>query len=366
MNTCDYWQYQLALQLSRIGMVSSCFWRPFSRLMVVRDFAGWSLDADALALKKCCRQIGLPMASGLRAGYSDKQVLFFTDQFALLKPEAWRNHRLAFAYFHGHPGTGVEEFDAVYDCFKKNHERFSRVQVSHSEMRDVLLETGVAAGKVRMIPIAVDVSLFQPASTAQRMRKRRELGIPESAFVVGSFQKDGVGWGEGNEPKLIKGPDVFVDVLTKIKARIPELFVLLSGPARGYVMQRLAAAGIPWRHVFFKHFSDLPPLYHALDAYLVSSRQEGGPKAVLESMASGIPLVTTRVGQAMDLVDNGSNAFMSDVNDCDRLAGQLLQVYEMPQEQRAKLCATALQTAHAHSWYTQGVLWKDFFAGVIE
>jgi glycosyltransferase involved in cell wall biosynthesis len=41
-----------------------------------------------------------------------------------------------------------------------------------------------------------------------------------------------------------------------------------------------------------------------MDIYIVTGWHEGGPKAVLESMAAGVPLVTTRVGQAMDLVQN--------------------------------------------------------------
>ena len=46
--------------------------------------------------------------------------------------------------------------------------------------------------------------------------------------MVGSFQKDGVGWAEGLEPKLIKGPDVLVAALELLKAEVPELFVVLT------------------------------------------------------------------------------------------------------------------------------------------
>ena len=46
----------------------------------------------------------------------------------------------------------------------------------------------------------------------------------------------GVGWGDGLEPKLIKGPDVLLQTVALLRQRIPELFVLLSGPARGYVL----------------------------------------------------------------------------------------------------------------------------------
>lgn len=334
--------------------------------MVVRDFGGWVLDVEAQCLRNCCCNLGIKQASGIRAPYTKQQVVFYVDQFALLKPDAWLDHRITFAYFHGRPGTGVEEFDAIYDRCVINHERFSRVQVSHSEMRDVVLETGICADKVHLIPIAVDLSRFRPATREDRSLQRSKHGIPESAFVVGSFQKDGVGWGEGLEPKLIKGPDVFVDVLIRLQSRVPELFALLSGPARGYVKERLTAAGIPWKHVYFKRFSDLPPMYHALDAYLVSSRQEGGPKAVLESMASGVPLVTTRVGQAMDLVRTGCNAFMSNVEDADSLAEQLFTIYELPAADHVELCKQGLDTAETNSWQNQGPRWRRFFNGVVD
>ena len=58
--------------------------------------------------------------------------------------------------------------------------------------------------------------------------------------------------------------------------------------------------------------------YRALDVCLVTSRDEGGPKAVLEAMATGVPLVTTRVGQAADLVRHARNGYIVDVEDAER------------------------------------------------
>src|SRR5205823_6518925 len=160
--------------------------------------------------------------------------------------------------------------------------------------------------KVRRIPIGVDTDAFRPGD--------RTLDLPGSAFVVGSLVKDGVGWGEGLEPKAIKGPDVFLETIELLTPRIPELFVLLTGPARGFVKAGLERLGVPYRHLSVPA-AELPVVYRALDVCLVASRQEGGPKAVLEAMASGVPLVTTRVGQATDLVRNGENGFLVDVGD---------------------------------------------------
>ena len=66
------------------------------------------------------------------------------------------------------------------------------------------------------IPIGIDVETFTLRSPDGVVAARRAFGLPESAFVVGSFQKDGVGWGEGTEPKLIKGPDVLLSVAEQL------------------------------------------------------------------------------------------------------------------------------------------------------
>ena len=44
-------------------------------------------------------------------------------------------------------------------------------------------------------------------------KDKHNLGIPEDYTVIGSFQKDGKGWGEGLKPKLIKGPDILLKQL---------------------------------------------------------------------------------------------------------------------------------------------------------
>ncbi|MGL6279764.1 MAG: glycosyltransferase, partial [Gaiella sp.] len=53
---------------------------------------------------------------------------------------------------------------------------------------------------------------------------------------------------------------------------------------------------------------------------------EGGPKSILESMASGVPFVTTAVGQATDLVVDGVNGLVAPVEDADALAAAVLRV----------------------------------------
>ena len=53
------------------------------------------------------------------------------------------------------------------------------------------------------------------------------------------FSKDGEGWGEGLIPKLIKGPDIFIETVKQIKQKKLKIFILLLGPVRGFVKKEL-------------------------------------------------------------------------------------------------------------------------------
>ena len=350
----------------RVAGPLSLGWRNYSRLILVGDESGWSLDDDMRNLRMACATIGVETASGGWEAAARKQGVFYASQFVLLNPPPDRGHRTCFAYFHGRPGSGPTEFDEVFENLRRTRDRWARIQVSHSEMRDVVLSSSIEPDKVRLIPIGIRLEKFSMGTDKSRQAMRKRLGIPGNAFVAGSFQKDGNGWGEGLEPKRIKGPDVLVETLRALKGRIPELVVLLSGPARGFVKRGLAEAGIPFRHVYAKSYGEIPALYHALDVCLVASRQEGGPKAVLESMASGVPLVTTRVGQAMDLVRNGVNGFMVAVEDVEGLAHSVERVRGLDGAARTALRQAARATAEANSWDRQGPLWRDFLSGIVE
>ncbi|MBM3181468.1 MAG: glycosyltransferase family 4 protein [Chloroflexi bacterium] len=274
--------------------------------------------------------------------------------------------RIGFSFFHGLPDTGYKEFDKFYELLCKDHENFTRIQVSHSQIRDLVLGAGVDPLKVRTIPIGINIDFFPFRAMEQRRVARTGLGIPESAFVIGSFQKDGEGWEDGLEPKLIKGPDVFLAALDVLKKDVKDIFVLLSAPARGYVKRGLEKMNIPYKHVMVQSYPDISKLFQALDVHLVASRQEGGPKSILESMSSGVPIVSTRAGQAMDLIKHGENGWMVDVEDAEGLARCLSEVHEMTPGALTAVLTNGRITAEANSYESQLPLWEDFMKGFVE
>jgi glycosyltransferase involved in cell wall biosynthesis len=338
-------------------------WPARSRLMLVADGADWSIAHDMRELGRICDAIGIRRASPRFLNLSSGQAAFFGSQFSLLRSGSEPPpHALATAYFHGRPGTeGMPEFDECFDSLRRLHERVERVQVTHAEMRDLVLSAGVEPAKVHTIRIGVDADAFRLRTPGERAAARASLGVPEAAFAVGSFQKDGVGWGEGRDPKLVKGPDVLVAALELVHAQVPELFVVLSGPARGYVRSALERLGIPYVHRFVRRHGDLRSLYVALDAVAVASRQEGGPKAVLEAMAVGVPVISTRVGQAQELLD-GVNGDLVDVGDAESLAAAIVASVDAG----GGRIASARATAEANAYGVQAPLWSAFFEGFVK
>ena len=128
----------------------------------------------------------------------------------------------------------------------------------------------------------------------------------------------------------------------------------------------LEQAGIQYIHVPQQDYPKVSKLFSTLDLYLITSRQEGGPKAVLESMASGVPLVTTRVGHAMDIVKHGQNGWMVDVEDVHGLAESVLKVYRSNAEMLRSVLNAGRATAEVHSYENQLPLWAKFMKGFVE
>ena len=327
-------------------------WPNNSRLFAVGERTGWSVDEDARHLEVTAQRLGYDVAPSGWARFVGSQAVFLTSHFEALQPR-WlaTSHRLGTAYLHGRPGTsGYPEFDRAYETLRASRARFAAIQVTHDEMRDLVVAAGVEPSSVHVIRIGIDLENFPIVDAARRKAAREALGIPRVAFVAGSFQKDGVGWEAGLEPKLVKGPDVLVGALERVAAEVDDLHVLLTGPARGYVRRELERLGIAHTHVLAQDRPALAQAYQALDVYVVASRQEGGPKGALESMASGVPLVTTRVGQAQEIAADGESALVVDVDDPDAVARAVVRVRD-DRALVASLAATgrAVAERHAHA-----------------
>jgi glycosyltransferase involved in cell wall biosynthesis len=343
-------------------------WPAHSRLFVAGDGRDWAIGDDARQIARLAGDLGARIGPESWISAVRRQSVFHASQFALLgQPFERDGNRLGVAYLHGRPGTpGMPEFDTCYETVRRRHAELDRIQVPSAAMEELVLGAGVSPEKVLRIPIGIDLDRFRLRTPEDRRRSREALGLPGDAFIAGSFQKDGVGWAEGLEPKLIKGPDLLVAAAVRLHERVPELHVLLTGPARGYVRRGLEEQGVPYRHVQLADLDAVADAYRSLDVALVTSRDEGGPKAVLESMATGVPLVTTRVGQAADLVRDGENGYLVEVGDAEAVAEHAARVAEASPTELEALVAAGRETAEACSYRALAPKWRELLTGFVD
>jgi glycosyltransferase involved in cell wall biosynthesis len=248
-------------------------------------------------------------------------------------------------------------FNELFYYICNNQNKFFKIRVTNSKMLNIFLNNNLK--NVEKIPLGVDTNIFKN-NTINKNLIRNALGISKDAILVGSFQKDGVGWSEGNNMKSIKGPDIFLKTLEIVKKNFKEIYVLLLGPSRGYVINGLKKLKIPYKNFFEEKIDDIVKYYCALDFYLITSREEGGPKSLLEAMACNIPVVSTPVGQAIDLIEDNVNGIKVKDFEAEEIASRIINLLN-DNKKIYSIITSGRSTSEANDYSKQEQLWKNFF-----
>lgn len=176
------------------------------------------------------------------------------------------------------------------------------------------LGLGVSAGHLSCETNGVDTQVFQP-----RPREPRDGGLRESLGLAPDVPL--VGFVGRLSPE--KGPSVFVRAALLLHSREPEAHLVMvgEGPLETDVRQLAQRFGLEERLHFAGTRRDMPAVYNALDIVVSSSHSEAMPLALMEAMASGLPIVATRVGGVPDLVEHGETGWLVAPGDFDDIAG---------------------------------------------
>lgn len=157
--------------------------------------------------------------------------------------------------------------------------------------------------KIITIPFWVNQNIWYEIDEKKKLRNK--FGFKNEDFIVGSFQRDT----EGDDlvsPKLIKGPDVFLEIIIELYKKNNNLKVLLTGKRRGYLIKNFEKFKIPFVYHEMVNLKKLNQLYNILDLYIVTSRIEGGPQAIVEAAITKTPIVSTDVGIASEILHKDS------------------------------------------------------------
>ncbi len=220
--------------------------------------------------------------------------------------------------FHGHVLKGY--FDPVRTAFFKEVER-SLARVTDAlvavspEIRDELVAAGIAPReKFSVIRLGIPLEERLGDATAD-LDYRRLYGISESAFVVG--------WvGRMTD---VKDTDAVLEIVGAARDRGLEAVLVMvgDGPDRVRLEQLAHDIGIARSTFFVGYQPEVAGYYRLFDAFLLPSVNEGTPVSAIEALASGTPVVATRVGGVPDVVRDGEDGFLFEPGDTDDAAERL-------------------------------------------
>jgi len=194
-------------------------------------------------------------------------------------------------------------------------------------MRGVLLQWGVR--EERIVVIANGVRPADPAASRDQIRS--ELGINGQLIV------------SAGRLLRYKGFEGLLDAAAELMSRSPDLSLVIlgSGPRQSELAARIRSLALSGRvHLLgsLPHEKTLRYL-RAADLFVLNSATEGQSHVILEAMAAGIPIVTTRAGGNPELVEHGRNGWLVEPNDREGLAQAMATLLRDPN------LAIALSTA---------------------
>lgn len=208
--------------------------------------------------------------------------------------------------------------------YKRAHAVFSVSRQQLLQMRAL----GIGHSRLDCILNGVDCQRFCPGGDRKSVRRR--LRLEENARWLGMVARFG--------PQKRHG-----DLLAAFEAvapACPELRLLLlgdGGPEKKQVLERLESSPQRERIVWAGFQKDPAPWYQALDVLVVSSANEGLPNAVLEAMATGLPVVANDVCGVREIILPDEHGWVGDFGDVERLAGGLAMAARAADGELARL-----------------------------
>ena len=185
--------------------------------------------------------------------------------------------------------------------------RADRVIAISAEIAVRLRELGYPQAGIARIPTAIDLTKFSPVAARERQLLRNRLGFPENRTImlyVGRLSR-------------AKGVMMLMQTLPELLALHPELYLLLVGSGRESwddceqeVITHIRTHQLEADVVIAGHSDRVHEYLQAADLFVSPSDYEGFGLTIVEALACALPVITTAVGVAAEIVQDNSNGFL--------------------------------------------------------
>ncbi len=223
------------------------------------------------------------------------------------------------------PKTGTIMPDYVREYYAPPEDIRYHVICITDFTRQYLIDThGVPTERISLIYQGTDLTAFTPdESRAERARERYPVPAGATPVLgnVGSFEHR-------------KGQFILLDAVAQARDRMPDLHLMLvgDGPDEEPLKARVRELGLD-EHVSFHPFTRQPAeVFEVIDLLvLASTYKEGLPNVLLEALAMGVPVVSTRLAGTPEVVHHGTTGLLVELGNVDELAAALADLGSDPQ-----------------------------------
>lgn len=207
--------------------------------------------------------------------------------------------------------------------------RFDHLIAVSDATRKEMVGAGIPEGLITVIHNGIDTESWSPGRAESSLRQ--ELGLAGAFPVIGYVGRI--------MPE--KDLETWLRAVASVSRRFPGARFVLVGDGRDGTTQRdleelAASLGIREKTLFPGYRQHLLPVYSSFDIFFLSSRREGLPNSLLEAMAMNLPVVTTDVAGAKELVVNGETGFVLPQGEAEQL-GQAIITLAADDELRLRM-----------------------------
>jgi glycosyltransferase involved in cell wall biosynthesis len=240
------------------------------------------------------------------------------------------------AFFIQHYETWGGSADRVDDAW-----RLPLQKIVISRWLEDLAQEKFGDSEVFRVPNSVDLELFN--APPRKKQARPTVGMLYNRL-----------W--------IKGCRVALRAIEQARQSLPELELVSFGEKPPSQDMPLPAGS---RYTVSPPQNAIRDLYAQCDAWLCGSRSEGFHLPPLEAMACRCPVVSTKVGGPMDVIEEGRNGYLVDVDDHAALAERMLRVLRLPDAEWLEMSDSAYATACRYTWQDAAILMEKALEAAI-
>ena len=191
------------------------------------------------------------------------------------------------------------------------------VMVSKTVKQELMAES---VNPEKLCPISNGVDLNGYNNSAAKSQARKVLKIPDRKTIMYTGRLS---------PE--KGVDFLVRSFARVKQSLNcQLIIIADGPEKNYIVQVIDRSGVSDAVLMIPTVDDVTPYLKAADLFILPSQFEGLSNSLLEAMACALPVISTRVGGSIDIIESGVNGLLVEYNNEDHLSQEISRVLGEP------------------------------------